>query len=239
MSEVAGRMSVQVGANLLQKYNGGSGILLGGVPGIMPGQVVIIGGGVVGTNAAKMARGLGAKVTVLDINASRLRYLDDIFQNNITTLLANHYNIGNMVRKADLLISAVLVHGESAPKIVSEEMVKTMKPGSVIVDVAIDQGGSIETIDHVTTHDNPSYERYGVLHYSVANMPGAVPRTSTFALESATLPYLIKMADNGIKQELAADDSLLRGLNTMNGKLTCSHVAHSLSMDYTDPSILL
>lgn len=239
MSEVAGRMSVQIGANLLQKYNGGRGILLGGVPGVRPADVIIIGGGVVGTNAAKMAKGLGANVTILDINANRLRYLDDIFHGNVNTLLANHFNINNEVKKADLLIGAVLVTGESAPTIVSEDMVKTMKEGSVIVDVAIDQGGSIETIDHVTTHDKPTYERHGVLHYSVANMPGAVPRTSTIALEAATLPYLLKIADKGLIRALNEDPCLLKGLNTKDGKLTCNHVAKSLEMEYTDPKILL
>jgi alanine dehydrogenase len=238
MSEVAGKMSIQIGANLLQKNNGGSGVLLGGVPGIMPANVVIIGAGVVGTNASKIAKGMGANVTILDINADRLRYLDDIFNGNINTLLANHYNIKNAVRKADLLVGAVLVTGECAPKIVSEAMVKTMKKGSVIVDVAIDQGGSIETIDRVTTHDNPTYLKYGVLHYSVANMPGAVPRTSTFALEAATLPYLLRIADTGLINQLKNDKDLLKGLNTMSGKLTCNHVAKSLNMEYTDPNTL-
>ena len=235
MSEVAGRMSVQVGANLLQKYNGGMGILLGGVPGVSNAEVVIIGGGVVGTNAAKMAVGLGARVTVLDVNSSRLAYLDDIFGGRISTLICNEYNVAQAVKNADLLIGAVLVAGAAAPKIVKEYMVKTMKKGSVIVDVAIDQGGSIETIDHVTTHDKPSYEKYGVIHYSVANMPGAVPRTSTLALESATLPYLINIANKGVNKALLEDQSLLAGLNTCNGKLTCKPVAECLGMEYVDP----
>lgn len=239
MSEVAGRMSVQIGANLLQKYNGGRGILLGGVTGVAPAEVVIIGGGVVGTNAAKMAVGLGARVTVLDINRQRLSYLDDIFGGRITTLIFNEYNIANAVKKADLLIGAVLVTGASAPKTVSEEMVKTMKKGAVIVDVAIDQGGSIETIDRVTTHDNPCYEKHGVIHYSVANMPGAVPRTSTLALEAATLPYLIKMVNKGVKNALLEDTALLLGLNTYEGHVTSKPVADSLNFDYTDPLTLL
>jgi alanine dehydrogenase len=239
MSEVAGRMSVQIGANLLQKSNGGRGVLLGGVTGVAPAEVVIIGGGVVGTNAAKMAVGLGAKVTILDINRARLSYLDDIFGGRITTLMFNEYNIANAVKKADLLIGAVLVTGASAPKTVSEEMVKSMKKGSVIVDVAIDQGGSIETIDRVTTHDNPCYEKHGVIHYSVANMPGAVPRTSTLALEATTLPYLLKIANKGVKSALLEDPSLLLGLNTYNGQLTSKPVAESLGLQYADPLNLL
>jgi len=239
MSEVAGRMSVQIGANLLQKYNGGMGILLGGIPGVHSAEVVIIGGGVVGTNAAKMAVGLGARVTVLDISKSRLVYLDDIFSGRVTTLICNDYNVKQAVKNADLLIGAVLVVGASAPKIVKESMVKTMKKGAVIVDVAIDQGGSIETIDHVTTHDNPSYEKYGVIHYSVANMPGAVPRTSTLALESATLPYLLMIANKGVKKALLEDSALLLGLNTYNGKITCEPVAISLGLEYENPKVVL
>ena len=233
MSEVAGRMSVQIGANLLQKYNGGLGILLGGVPGVLPANVVIIGGGVVGTNAAKMAHGLGANVTILDISAPRLRYLDDIFYGKgIKTVMANSYNIAKAVESADLLVGAVLVAGASAPVLVSEEMVKTMKKGAVIVDVAIDQGGSIATIDRITTHDNPSYETHGVLHYSVANMPGAVPRTSTFALEAATLPYLLQIARKGVEEALNTDKALMKGLNTVAGKCTYKSVAESLNIPY-------
>jgi alanine dehydrogenase len=200
MSEVAGRMSIQVGATLLQKYNGGEGILLGGIPGVRPAEVLIIGGGVVGTNAAKMASGLGARVTVMDVSKERLNYLDDIFSCRVTTLLYDEYSTAEMVRSADLLVGAVLVTGARAPKTVSEEMVKSMKKGSVIVDVAIDQGGSIATIDRVTTHDNPCYEKYGVIHYSVANMPGAVPKTSTYALTGATLPYVLRLAEKGIER---------------------------------------
>lgn len=239
MSEVAGRMSVQIGANLLQKYNGGIGVLLGGVPGVKPAEVVIIGGGVVGTNAAKIAVGMGANVTVLDINIPRLVYLDDVFGGRINTIVCNSFNVAEMVKKADLLIGAVLVVGASAPTIVSEEMVKTMKKGSVIVDVAIDQGGSIETIDRVTTHDNPSYLKHGVIHYSVANMPGAVPRTSTLALEAATLPYLLQLADKGVKKAMMDNSALRKGLNTMHGKLTCKSVGESLNIAYVEPDVVL
>lgn len=232
MSEVAGRMSVQIGANILQKHNGGSGILLGGVPGVLPAEVLIIGGGVVGTNAAKMAAGLGARVTIMDINKNRLSVLDDIFNGRVSTLIYNEYNVASIIKNVDLLIGAVLVPGARAPKTVTEEMVKTMKKGSVIVDVAIDQGGSIETIDRVTTHDNPCYEKHGVIHYSVANMPGAVPRTSTFALTGATLPYLLEIADKGVERVMMENASLLKGLNAYKGCITCLSVAKSLNMDY-------
>ncbi len=235
MSEVAGRMAVQVGANLLQKTSGGSGVLLGGVAGVTPGHVVIVGAGTVGTNAAKMAVGLGARVTVLDICLPRLRYIDDVFGGRVNTLFCSPYNAAESVKTADLLIGAVLVPGKSTPKIVSAEMVKTMKNGSVIVDVAVDQGGSIETADHATTHDDPFYERFGVLHYSVANMPGAVPRTSTLALESATLPYLESLATKGVSRALLEDAALLRGLNTAGGFMTCKNAADSLHMSCADP----
>lgn len=235
MSEVAGRMSVQVGANLLQKTNGGLGVLLGGVAGVMPAQVVIIGAGTVGTNAARMAMGLGAHVTILDINLPRLRYIDDIFGSRINTLFCNPYNAAQAAKTADLLIGAVLVAGKSTPKIITAEMVKTMRKGSVIVDVAIDQGGSIATADHATTHDDPYYERFGVIHYSVANMPGAVPRTSTLALESATLPYLDSLATKGVSRALLEDAALLKGLNTAKGFMTCKNAADSLHMECADP----
>lgn len=238
MSEVAGRMSIQVGANFLQKPNGGIGVLLGGVAGVLPAKVVIVGGGTVGTNAAKMAVGLGADVTILDISLPRLRYLDDIFGSRIKTLVCNSYNVAQSAKEADLLVGAVLVPGKAAPKIVTAEMVKTMKKGAVIVDVAIDQGGSIETIDHATTHDNPTYERFGVIHYSVANMPGAVPRTSTLALESATLPYLVSLASKGVSRALLEDEALLLGLNTAKGFMTCKNAADSLCLEYKDPHVL-
>lgn len=197
MSEVAGRMSVQIGAQYLEKHEGGKGVLLGGVPGVSPAEVVIIGGGIVGTNAAKMALGLGATVTILDTNIERLRQLDDMFQGRLNTLMSNRYNIATSVKKADLLIGAVLIPGARAPRIVTEEMIKTMQPGSVVVDVAIDQGGSIETIDQVTTHGQPTYEKYGVVHYAVANIPGAVARTSTIALTNVTIPYGVQIANKG------------------------------------------
>ncbi|MHB1454864.1 MAG: alanine dehydrogenase [Saccharofermentanales bacterium] len=239
MSEVAGRMAVQIGANLLQKQNGGSGILLGGVPGVLPAEVLIIGGGVVGTNAAKMAAGLGAHVVVMDINRSRLAYLDDIFGGRVSTLIFNRYTAEEMVVQADLLIGAVLVTGQKAPKVISEEMVRRMKKGSVIVDVAIDQGGCIATIDRVTTHDNPSYEKYGVVHYSVANIPGCVPRTSTLALTGMTLPYLFEIAGQGAIKAMMDDLSLLAGLNTYQGAITCKGVADSLGLPYAYPAGLL
>jgi len=232
MSEVAGRMSVQIGAQLLEKHYGGRGILLGGVPGVPPGKVIILGGGVVGTNAAKIAIGLGAEVTVLDINHSRMRYLDDVFGNRLHTLYSNSYNIEQAVKKTDLLIGAVLIPGAKAPKLVTEEMVKQMKPGSVIVDVAIDQGGCVETIDRVTTHANPTYEKYGVIHYSVANMPGAVPRTSTLALNNATLPYVIKLADKGFEKAVKNDPSLAKGVNIIDGKITYKAVAEAQGREY-------
>ena len=233
MSEVAGRMSIQIGAQFLEKPHGGKGILLGGVPGVSPAKVAIVGGGVVGTNAAKMAIGMGADVTILDVSIARLGYLDDIFGSRIKTLMSNSYNIKQAVAEADLLVGAVLIPGAKAPKIVTEEMVKAMKPGSVIVDVAIDQGGSVETVDRVTTHAEPTYEKYGVLHYSVANMPGAVARTSTFALTNATLPYALKLANLGFSEAIKTDLALARGVNTIQGKLTYKAVADALNLPYT------
>jgi len=232
MSEVAGRMATQVGAQFLESANGGKGVLLGGVPGVAPAHVVIVGGGVVGTNAAKMAVGLGAQVTVLDKNHDRLRYLDDIFGNHVHTLSSNPYVLAQMVGSADLLIGAVLIPGSKAPKLVSEEMVKTMSQGSVIVDVAIDQGGSIATIDHVTTHTDPTYIKHGVVHYAVANMPGAVPRTSTLALTNATLSYVVQMANHGYIRA-AADPVMASGYNIVRGKVTYEAVARSLALPYT------
>lgn len=239
MSEVAGRMSTQVGANTLLKYNGGMGVLLGGVPGVPPANVVIIGGGVVGINAAKMAVGLGARVTMLDINPKRLGYLDDIFQGRVETLYSNEFNIAESVKKADLLIGAVLIPGAKAPHLVTEEMVKTMKPGAAIVDVAIDQGGSIATIDRVTTHDNPCYEKHGVMHYSVANMPGAAPRTSTYALTGVTLKYLLDIANKGPVKAMKEDRALMLGLNTYEGYCTYKQVADDLDVAYKSPEELL
>ncbi len=233
MSEVAGRMSIQIGAQFLEKPHGGRGILLGGVPGVTPAKVTIVGGGIVGINAAKMAIGMGADVTILDVSNTRLRYLDDIFGTKIKTLMSNSYNIAHAVAEADLLVGAVLIPGAKAPKLVTEEMVKAMKPGSVIVDVAIDQGGSVETIDHVTTHAEPTYEKFGVTHYSVANMPGAVARTSTFALTNATLPYALKLANLGYAEAIRTDLALARGVNVIHGKLTYKAVAEALNQEYT------
>jgi alanine dehydrogenase len=233
MSEVAGRMSVQIGAQFLEKPHGGKGILLGGVPGVLPAEVVIIGGGIVGTNAAKMAVGTGANVTILDTNVNRLRYLDDVFGGRIRTVMSNSYHIGEAARKADLLIGAVLIPGARAPKLVTEEMVKQMSKGSVIVDVAIDQGGSVETIDHITTHSNPTYIKHGVVHYAVANIPGAVARTSTLALTNSTLPYALRIAGQGAVNAIQADRALARGVNTIAGKLTYEAVATALQLPYT------
>lgn len=233
MSEVAGRMSVQVGAQYLEKPKGGKGILLGGVPGVPAADVVIIGGGVVGSNAAKVAVGLGAQVTIIDKSAERLRYLDDIFGSRVKTLASNEYNIARAVSYADLLIGAVLVPGARAPHLVSEEMVQTMKPGSVIVDVAIDQGGSIATIDRVTSHDNPTYAKHGVIHYAVPNMPGAVARTSTYALTNATLSYSLELANKGYLRAIRESKPLALGVNVIDGKLTCRAVADALGLEYT------
>ena len=232
MSEIAGRMSVQIGAGLLEKKRGGNGGLLGGVPGVEPAKVVIVGGGVVGTNAAKMAVGLGAYVTVIDKSESRLRYLDDIFGGRLCTLASNYYNMKRAVESADFLIGGVLLPGARAPRLVTDEMVRSMSPGSVIVDVAIDQGGCIETVDRVTTHSNPTYEKYGVIHYSVANMPGAVPRTSTFALTNATLPYIIQLADYGWEAAVRRNQALAKGVNTAYGRLTYQAVADFFNAQY-------
>lgn len=233
MSEVAGRMSIQIGAHFLEKRHGGSGVLLGAVPGVLPGHVVIIGGGVVGTNAAKMAIGLGAKVTIIDVNLDRLRYLDDVFGTKIQTLASNAYNINEAVRSADLVVGAVLIHGAKAPKLVTESMVAGMRPGSVLVDVAIDQGGCIETMDHTTTHSNPTFMKHGVVHYSVPNIPGAVPRTSTLALTNATLPYALLLANKGFKDAVRSNPALAKGVNVTQGKITYSAVAAAHNLPYT------
>lgn len=239
MSEVAGRLSVQVGSHLLEAHCGGRGVLLGGVTGVERANVVIIGGGNVGTNAAKIAVGMGANVTILDLNAKRLAYLDDIFGGRVQTLLSNPFHIANAVKNADLVVGCVLIPGAKAPKLVTEEMVKTMKPGSVLVDVAIDQGGSIETIDRITTHKDPFFIKHGILHYSVANMPGAVPRTSTMALTGATLPYALKIANLGPEAACKADPALMKGLNTYDGHLTYKAVADAQNLPYTDPATLI
>lgn len=232
MSEVAGRMAAQIGAQFLEKPKGGKGILLAGVPGVSRGKVTIIGGGVVGTNAAKMAIGLGADVTIIDLSADRLRQLDDIFGTQIKTLMSNPMNIATSVAEADLLICAVLIPGAKAPTLVTEEMVQAMKPGTVIVDVAIDQGGIVETVDHITTHDNPTYEKHGVLHYAVANMPGAVPRTSTIALTNVTVPYALQIANTGVYRAISESPALQAGVNAMDGEITYKAVADDLGYVY-------
>ncbi|PLT29121.1 alanine dehydrogenase [Peribacillus deserti] len=234
MSEVAGRMAAQIGAQFLEKPHGGKGILLAGVPGVKRGKVTIIGGGVVGTNAAKIAVGLGADVTMIDLSPERLRQLDDIFGNQIKTIISNPFNIAEAVRESDLVIGAVLIPGAKAPKLVTEDMVKAMSPGSVIVDVAIDQGGIFETVDHITTHDNPTYVKHGVVHYAVANMPGAVPRTSTIALTNVTVPYAVQIANKGAKQAVLDNEALAQGVNVVNGEVTFEAVARDLGFNYVE-----
>jgi alanine dehydrogenase len=239
MSEVAGRMAPQIGAQFLEKVNGGKGILLSGVPGVQRGKVTIIGGGVAGTNAAKMAIGLGAKVTLIDVNPDRLRQLDDIFGADITTLMSNPYNIAEAVKESDLVIGAVLIPGAKAPKLVTEEMIRSMTQGSVVVDIAIDQGGIFETTDRITTHDHPTYERHGVVHYAVANMPGAVPRTSTIALTNVTVPYAIQLANKGYKTACLENEALLKGINTLGGYVTYPAVAEAQGLSSIDTRKLL
>lgn len=234
MSEVAGRMATQLGAQFLTKIEGGSGILLGGVPGVKKGHVVIIGGGNVGVNAAQMAVGLGANVTILDISPKRLAELDAQFDGKVQTLMSNPLNIAESVKDADLLIGAVLIPGARAPKLVTKEMVTTMKAGSVIIDVAVDQGGIVETADRVTTHDAPTYVVDGVVHYAVANMPGAVARTSTLALTNATLPYALELANKGADQAIAESTALRTGLNIYRGQVTNQAVADSLGLTYSN-----
>jgi alanine dehydrogenase len=232
MSEVAGRLSIQVGAHALEKVNGGRGILLGGVPGVEQGNVVIIGGGVVGTSAARMAMGKEARVTILDKSLRRLQELDLQFGSKISTLFATRATIEQQLAHADLVIGAVLVPGSAAPKLITHEMLHIMHPGSVMVDVAIDQGGCFET-SRVTTHDNPTYIESGIVHYCVANMPGAVPRTSAFALNNATLPFVLALANKGAKAAMLADPHLLDGLNISRGKVTYAAVAENFGLDYT------
>ncbi len=232
MSEVAGRMSVQVGASYLEKERGGRGILLGGVPGVPPAQVTILGGGIVGTNAARIALGFGAKTTLIDVNLNRLRELEDIFGGRLYTLASNSYNIAQATREADLVIGGVLIPGATAPKLVTREMVSKMKPGAVIVDVAIDQGGCVETAKP-TSHSNPSYTVDGVVHYCVTNMPGAVPHTSTLALTNSTFPYVMQLAQLGAREALKRDAGLAEGLNTWLGVLTYRGVAESQHRPWT------
>ena len=238
MSEVAGRMAVQEGAKYLEKVFGGSGILLGGVPGVLPAEVVIIGGGVVGTNAAKMAAGLGAHVTLLDVSLDRLRYLSDVLAANVDPLYSNRHNILEQIKKADLVIGAVLLPGAKAPSLVKRSDLKLMKPGSVIVDVAVDQGGCIETTKP-TTHENPTYVVDGIIHYAVANMPGGVPRTSTLALTNATFSYAKRLARLGWKDACRKDPSLALGLNVVEGKVVYPGVAEAFNLPLTDPQTVL
>ncbi|ACO46789.1 alanine dehydrogenase [Deinococcus deserti] len=237
MSEVAGRLSVQAGAYHLQKPVGGRGVLLGGVPGVQAGHVVILGGGVVGTNAAKMAMGLGAKVTILDVSHRRLAYLDDVFFGKLTTMMSSEANIRTLLPETDLLIGGVLIPGAKAPHLITRDMLPLMQEGSVIVDVAVDQGGCVETI-HATTHDDPTYVIDGVVHYGVANMPGAVPRTSTFALTNATFPYVLMLADQGLNA-LKTNKALRLGLNTHQGKLTYAGVGEAFEMSVVDAGAAL
>jgi alanine dehydrogenase len=233
MSEVAGRMSIQAGAKYLEKYYGGRGMLLGGVPGVAPANVVIIGGGVVGINAAKMAAGFGARVTILDLSLDRLRYLSDVMPANVELIYSNRHNLLERLETADLVVGAVLVPGAKAPKLVRREDLKTMKPGAVIVDVAVDQGGCVETI-RPTTHENPIYEVDGVIHYGVANMPGGVPRTSTLALTNATFPYAMRLAQLGWKEACRRDPALALGLNVVEGKVVYPGVAEAFGLPLVD-----
>ena len=238
MSEVAGRMAVQEGAKYLEKVFGGSGILLGGIPGVLPAEVLIIGGGVVGTNAAKMAAGLGAHVTLLDVSLDRLRYLSDVLAPNVDLLYSNRHNILELLKKADLVIGAVLLPGAKAPHLVKRGDLATMKPGSVIVDVAVDQGGCIETIKP-TTHDRPTYVVDGIIHYAVANMPGGVPRTSTLGLTNATFPYAKRLARMGWKQACKQDASLFLGLNVVEGQVVYPGVAEAFNLSLVDTKSIL
>jgi alanine dehydrogenase len=238
MSEVAGRMAVQEGAKYLEKLYGGRGVLLGGVPGVAPAKVVILGGGIVGINAAKMAAGLGAKVTVLDLSLERLRYLSDVMPANVTLIYSNRHNILEQISTADLVVGAVLIPGAVAPRLIRKEDLKTMQPGAVIVDVAIDQGGCVETI-HATTHENPTYVVDGIIHYGVANMPGGVPRTSTLALTNATFPYAMQLAKKGWKQALKDNPALRKGLNIVDGKVTYPAVAEAFGLPFTPPDSYL
>jgi len=233
MSEVAGRLAVQKGAWCLEAVNGGQGILLGGVSGVKPAQVVVLGAGVAGTNACQIAAGMGAHVTVIDINPARLRYLQDIMQGRVTTLMSNRANIADEVSRADLVIGSVLVPGAKAPKLITEDMIKSMRPGSAFIDIAIDQGRCAET-SRPTTHADPVYKVHEVVHYCVTNMPGAVPRTSTYALTNVTMGYGLALADKGFERAISMDPALRRGVNTLNGQITCRLVAESFGMTWRE-----
>ena len=238
MSEVAGRMAIQNGAKALEANMGGRGLLLSGVPGVEPATITVIGGGVVGTNAAKIAAGLGAKVNIMDVNPARLKYLDDVMPANVFTIYSNRHNILDILPKTDLLIGAVLIPGAKAPNLVTRKMLGLMKPGSVIVDVAVDQGGCVETCKP-TTHENPIYEVDGIVHYCVANMPGAVPYTSTTALTNVTFPYVRQIANQGYKSAMQNNPSLLPGLNSIEGKITHRGVAEAFGLEYFSPEVFI
>lgn len=239
MSEIAGRMSTQIGAQYLQSFYGGKGILLGGVPGVKKGKVTIVGGGVSGTEAAKIAIGLRADVTILDLSPKRLKELSEIFGNGVQTLMSTKVNIANSVAESDLVIGAVLIPGAATPKLVSEEMIKSMRPGGVVIDIAIDQGGLFETTDRITTHDDPTYTKHGIIHYAVANIPGAVPRTATVALSNVTLPYVMALANKGFEQACKDNAVLAKGVNTAKGHVTYKAVAEALDYDYKELSSLI
>ncbi|KMY30159.1 alanine dehydrogenase [Lysinibacillus xylanilyticus] len=239
MSEVAGKMATQIGAQFLEKNHEGKGILLGGVSGVPRGKVTVIGGGIAGTNAAKIAVGMGADVTVIDLSPERLRQLEDLFGRDVQTLMSNPYNIAESVKNSDLVVGAVLIPGAKAPKLVSEEMIQSMQPGSVVVDIAIDQGGIFESSDRVTTHDDPTYVKHGVVHYAVANMPGAVPRTSTIALTNNTIPYALQIANKGYRQACVENAALKKGVNTIDGHLVYKAVADSQGLPYVNVEELI
>lgn len=233
MSEIAGRLATQLGAQFLEKIPEGKGILLGGVPGVRKGKVTVIGAGISGMNAARVALGIGADVTILDVNIKKLQEIDNQFNGAIKTLISNQFNIREELKEADLVIGAVLIPGHKAPSVVTEEMVKLMPEHSVIIDIAIDQGGIFETIDHVTTHENPTYVKHGVIHYAVANMPGAVAQTATFALSNATLPYVLELANKGFEKAIHENTALLEGVNTVSGQLAKQAVASDLNLPYS------
>ena len=239
MSEVAGKMATQIGAHYLEKLGGGKGILLGGVSGVPRAKVAVIGGGIAGTNASKIAVGMGADVTIIDVSAERLRQLEDIFGHDVQTLMSNPFNIAKAVREADLVIGSVLIPGAKAPKLVTEQMIKEMSPGSVVVDIAIDQGGCFETSERITTHDNPTFVKHGIVHYTVANMPGAVPRTSTIALTNNTIPYALQIANNGFLRACLTNEALKLGLNTLDGHVVYEAVADAQGLQYTPVDDLL
>ncbi len=239
MSEVAGKMATQIGAQFLENIHGGRGILLGGVSGVQRGRVTVIGGGIAGTNAVKTAVGMGADVTVLDLNPERLRQLEDVFGREVQTLMSNPYNIAESVKRSDLVVGAVLIPGARAPKLVTEAMVKEMQEGSVVIDIAIDQGGIFETSDRVTTHDEPTYVKHGVVHYAVANMPGAVPRTSTVALTNNTVMYALQIANKGFKKACLDNEALRKGINTLAGHVVFKGVADAFELPCADVMTLL